>query len=50
MRLRDRIKALIEPLPFTADQDEFDPFSESKEDPPPEHEGDDSALAGQQDG
>jgi hypothetical protein len=45
MSLRDRITALLEPIPVAGDEDEFDPFAEAKEDPPPDEEGDDRLHA-----
>jgi hypothetical protein len=46
MSLRDRIKAVLAPIPVVGDEDEFDPFAPAREDPPPEgDEGDDSVHA-----
>jgi hypothetical protein len=45
MTLRDRIKALLEPIPLVGDEDEFDPFAPARKDPPPDEEGDDSVHA-----
>jgi hypothetical protein len=45
MTLRDRIKALLEPIPLVGDEDEFDPFAPAREDPPEGAEGDDSVHA-----
>ena len=32
--------------PLEPDDDEFDPFADDQEDPPPDNEGDDRAIAG----
>jgi hypothetical protein len=50
MTLRDRLKALLEPIPVVGDDDEFDPFAEDAEDAPPESEGDDRVHARNRDG
>lgn len=47
MTLRDRVKALLQPLPVVGADDEFDPFAERRDDPPPPEEGDDSVHAEQ---
>lgn len=45
LNLRDRIQALLDLIPVAGDEDEFDPFAEQREDPPPAEEGDDRVHA-----
>jgi hypothetical protein len=45
MTIRDRIKALLRPLPTVGEDDEFDPFAGERHDPPPAEEGDDRRVA-----
>ncbi len=50
MALKDKVLGALEPLPVAPKEDEFDPLAAKPDDPPPEDEGDDRAVAGQTDG